>query len=113
VRLHAICFSAVRFEGLMSFGRSLSASTFVSACLPRGLCIINARLQSASYLKHVKYLASDELQGRGNGTPGLERAADYIAGQFKASGLQPAGDAGVSRRASSSRSDTNWARTTD
>ncbi len=47
-----------------------------------------------SFMKHVKFLASDDLQGRGNGTPGLEKAADYIAAEFKACGLQPAGGDG-------------------
>ena len=46
-------------------------------------------ISAARYLAHVKFLASDELQGRGNGTPGLERAAQYIADQFRAAGLQP------------------------
>ena len=49
-----------------------------------------ARFQPDSYLQHVKYLASDELKGRGNGTPELERAAEYIAQQFQTAGLQPA-----------------------
>jgi hypothetical protein len=47
-----------------------------------------------SYLEHVKFLASDELQGRGAGTAGQEQAADYIGEQFRAAGLQPAGDNG-------------------
>ena len=45
-------------------------------------------------LEHIKFLASDDLQGRGNGTAGLERAGDYIAEQFKAAGLTPAGSNG-------------------
>ena len=32
-------------------------------------------------------LASDELEGRGVGTQGLDQAAQYIAGQFAAAGL--------------------------
>jgi hypothetical protein len=48
-----------------------------------------SQVSEARYLEHVKYLASDELGGRGNGTPGLERAARYIADQFRAAGLQP------------------------
>jgi hypothetical protein len=36
----------------------------------------------------VRYLASDELEGRGVGTQGLDLAADYIARQFAAAGLQ-------------------------
>jgi hypothetical protein len=40
----------------------------------------------------VRFLARDGLGGRGFGTPGLDKAADYIAGLFKDSGLLPAGD---------------------
>ena len=41
------------------------------------------------YLEDVKYLASPELKGRGTGTPELEKAAEYIARQFRAAGLPP------------------------
>jgi hypothetical protein len=46
----------------------------------------------ARMLKDIEYLASDELAGRGLGTPGLDKAADYIARQFSDAGLQPCGD---------------------
>jgi peptidase M28-like protein/PDZ domain-containing protein len=36
----------------------------------------------------VRYLASDELEGRGVGTRGLDRAADYLAAQFSELGLK-------------------------
>ena len=37
-------------------------------------------LQSAELLeKHVRFLASDELRGRDNGTEGGRRAAEYVA----------------------------------
>jgi hypothetical protein len=49
-------------------------------------------------LEHVQYLASAELGGRGLGTPGLEKAADYIAARFEAVGLTPAGDDGGYRQ---------------
>ncbi|MCF6194874.1 MAG: M20/M25/M40 family metallo-hydrolase, partial [Kangiellaceae bacterium] len=42
--------------------------------------------------KSVDFLASDELKGRGLGTPELDKAADYIAQQFKLAELLPAGD---------------------
>jgi hypothetical protein len=42
-----------------------------------------ARLRQA-----VEYLASDELEGRGVGTAGLDRAAQYIAEQFTRLGLR-------------------------
>ncbi|HEY9115032.1 MAG TPA: M20/M25/M40 family metallo-hydrolase, partial [Bacteroidales bacterium] len=40
-------------------------------------------------MAHVNYLASEELQGRGLGTPGLDSAGNYIAAKFKEYGLQP------------------------
>jgi hypothetical protein len=43
-------------------------------------------------MSHIKYLASEELKGRGLGTPELDDAAQYIADKFKSYGLQPAGD---------------------
>jgi hypothetical protein len=43
-------------------------------------------------LKDIEYLASEELKGRGLGTPGLDKAAAYIARQFSDAGLQPCGD---------------------
>jgi hypothetical protein len=43
---------------------------------------------------HVRFLASDELAGRALGSPGLRRAADYLARALAAYGLEPAGDAG-------------------
>jgi hypothetical protein len=38
-------------------------------------------------LDHVKYLASDELEGRGVGTAGLDAAAKFVKEQFAAAGL--------------------------
>ena len=49
-------------------------------------------LSAARYLDHVKYLARDEMKGRGDGTPELDNAADYIASQFRLWGLRPMGD---------------------
>jgi len=43
---------------------------------------------------HVAFLAAPERQGRGIGTAGLDAAAEYVAAQFRAIGLQPGGDAG-------------------
>jgi hypothetical protein len=52
-------------------------------------------LSAKEYFKHVSFLASDDLKGRGNGTPELQRASEYIANQFRALGLKPAGDKGT------------------
>ncbi len=48
-----------------------------------------------SFQRHVNFLAADEQGGRGLGTPGIERSADYIANHLASSGLEPAGDNGT------------------
>jgi hypothetical protein len=40
---------------------------------------------------HIQFLAGDNLEGRDTGSRGFEKAADYMAGQFRAAGLEPAG----------------------
>src|SRR6476646_712529 len=40
----------------------------------------------------VKYLSDDALEGRGTGQKGGDKAADWIAAQFKSYGVLPAGD---------------------
>jgi Zn-dependent M28 family amino/carboxypeptidase len=43
---------------------------------------------------HVEALANDGMEGRNTGSPAHKRAADYVATQFKAAGLEPAGGTG-------------------
>src|SRR6186713_1318549 len=44
---------------------------------------------------HVKFLASDLLEGRAPGSRGGELAEQYIATQFALAGAKPAGDNGT------------------
>jgi Zn-dependent M28 family amino/carboxypeptidase len=44
-----------------------------------------------AWWSHVEFLADDSLEGRGTGTQGFEKAANYMAEQFRAAGLEPAG----------------------
>lgn len=53
-----------------------------------------AAISTENIKKHVHYLASDKLKGRGAGTKEEEKAAKYLAKQFKKAGLQPRGDDG-------------------
>src|SRR5216117_1789445 len=46
-------------------------------------------LDPQRYMAHVKFLASESMRGRATGSPELEKAAAYIAKQFKSAGLQP------------------------
>jgi aminopeptidase YwaD len=52
-------------------------------------------ITAAELKEHVRYLASDELQGRGAGTEGAQKARDYIAALFASWGLKPMGDDGT------------------
>ncbi|MFN0059574.1 MAG: M20/M25/M40 family metallo-hydrolase [Planctomycetota bacterium] len=48
----------------------------------------------ARLVEHVRRLAADEMEGRGVGTPGIELATKYIAGEFHRIGLEPGGKEG-------------------
>jgi Peptidase family M28 len=48
------------------------------------------RISADSLRTNLSYLASDELEGRGTPSHGLDLAADYIAAQFQRAGLEPA-----------------------
>ncbi|HLH00663.1 MAG TPA: M28 family peptidase [Bryobacteraceae bacterium] len=48
----------------------------------------------------LSFLASDLLEGRGTPSRGLDIAAEYIAAQFRAAGLEPLGDDGYFQTAS-------------
>jgi aminopeptidase YwaD len=47
-------------------------------------------ISAARYQQTVKTLASDKMKGRGTGTPELELAANYLAGEFRSIGIPPA-----------------------
>jgi hypothetical protein len=51
-------------------------------------------VQPAAIEAHMRYLASDLLEGREAGTRGYDLAAAYVASQFQQLGLRPAGDDG-------------------
>jgi hypothetical protein len=52
-------------------------------------------LQKEPFRAHMAFLADDLLEGRGTGARGHEIAARYVAAQFEAIGLKPAGQDGA------------------
>ncbi len=81
---------------------TLAVAVVVSACGQPGLHAPSARLipaasqtgaSAADLLEIVKTLAAPEMAGRASGSPGMERAARYIASEFERAGLEPGGDA--------------------
>ena len=64
---------------------AVAASLAFSAAVPE-----KGKISASQYQESVKLLASDNLKGRGTGTPELEKAASFIAGRFKSLGIPPA-----------------------
>src|SRR5436190_23853834 len=51
----------------------------------------NGRADAQRYLEDIKALTAPAMEGRGDGTKGLSRAAHLIEQRFKSLGLEPAG----------------------
>jgi aminopeptidase YwaD len=72
---------------LMMFLSLVGAAAEVTLTAPAGS-------SAAELTRHVRTLASDEMTGRGVDTPGIDKARDYIAAEFKNSAVAPGGTAG-------------------
>lgn len=62
--------------------------------LPAGQAQLLDSISADAMRGHLSFLASDALEGRGTPSRGLDIAAEYIASQFRAAGLEPLGDDG-------------------
>lgn len=60
----------------------------------KSLATLEEEFSAQNYLARVKWLAAEELEGRGTGSVGQKAAAGYISNQFRKFGLQPLGDEG-------------------
>ncbi|MFN0036678.1 MAG: M20/M25/M40 family metallo-hydrolase, partial [Saprospiraceae bacterium] len=79
------------FPSMKYFALTVAAFLFaLSSVFCQGISISEKKLR-----KHVTYLASDKLKGRGTGSPEERVAAEYIAQQFRKIGLAPKGDDGT------------------
>jgi peptidase M28-like protein/PDZ domain-containing protein/PA domain-containing protein len=67
----------------------LIASALIAWALDPNLSVPSA---TDELLRHVKFLSSPELTGRGVDTSGIKLAQDYIGAEFAKSGLKPGGD---------------------
>jgi hypothetical protein len=67
-------------------GLGIAVAALVAGCAPRPVLPPPSPDQLQS---HVCYLASDDLEGRFPGTPGIDKAAAYIADRMKQAGLRP------------------------
>src|SRR3954454_11347753 len=79
---------AILFATLPPLAHS-SAQTGTTAALSP------ARITPEEIDAHLRFLSSDLLEGRAPATRGGRVAAEYIASQLRAYGVQPAGDGGT------------------
>jgi len=63
----------------------------LAACAGAALSEPALEISAEAIRRHVFVLGADELEGRGVGAPGADKAAGYIAGELKRYGLQPLG----------------------
>jgi len=63
--------------------------------IPRDAKTAMGELRKEPFRAHMAFLADDLLEGRGTGTRGHEIAARYVAAEFEAMGLKPAGRDGT------------------
>ncbi len=72
-------------------------STGLLACTEQAAPVAHAAVSgdAKALQAHLEFLASDALEGRDTGSRGHEIAAQYIVSNFKALGLEPAGDNGT------------------
>lgn len=59
--------------------------------IPNEVQTVLQNFSKSALRAHMDFLADDLLEGRGTGTRGQEIAAKYVATQFEAAGLEPAG----------------------
>src|SRR5262245_50836262 len=78
-------------ENAMVRQKSLMALLLGGAFLCAWTAWADDQEAEARMRRDVTFLASDECEGRGPGTKGIDKAAEYIAAEFRKSGLKPAG----------------------
>ena len=83
----------MRLPLLLLFNFLIGAAPSGAADDPTTIAL--AAVRPAALEAHVRFLADDLLEGRGTGSRGHEIAARYVAAQFAALGLEPAGDQGT------------------
>jgi len=84
--------SAVLLGAILIALSTFYLNSLVAVPTARPTAEVVADLSASRYFEHIKFLASDEMKGRGNGSTELDKAADYIGSQFRTWGLRPMGD---------------------
>ncbi len=81
------------FPGLIGLSLALPLAA-CAAPVPPDAAPVLERISASAMRGNLSFLASDALEGRGTPSRGLDIAAEFIASQFRAAGLEPLGDDG-------------------
>jgi hypothetical protein len=83
----------IRFLALLLLALPIGRQVIAQAPVPFDAAA--ATITPADLGRRIEVLAHDSMLGRDTPSPGLERAAAYVAGEFRRLGLRPAGDSGT------------------
>jgi Zn-dependent M28 family amino/carboxypeptidase len=87
--------SGVKTHRHIMIPRSRFSRSCLVIALTLALCLpLAGQSDSRRYLEDVKLLSAPDMEGRGTGTKGIERAAHLIEQRYKNLGLEPAGTHG-------------------
>jgi Peptidase family M28 len=79
---------------MLSLSAVLAACIFFTSAAQSPTSTGLSSIRADELREKVTYIASEKFKGRGNGTPELNQAAEYIAGIFERNGLKPGGPDG-------------------
>ncbi|MBV9222695.1 MAG: M28 family peptidase [Acidobacteriaceae bacterium] len=93
MRIRLLGASCLALAATIIIGQTRQVATRTgSGVLPPPTRSILNTITAANLKGDLSFLSSDALQGRYTPSPGLDVAAEFIASQFRAAGLEPGGD---------------------
>ncbi len=86
-----LCLAVLGAALVIGQTRRVATQTGSNSLLPGTRSVLNS-ITAANLKGDLSFLSSDALQGRYTPSPGLDVAAEFIASQFRAAGLEPGDD---------------------
>jgi aminopeptidase YwaD len=86
----ALVLALAIFSGAPAFAQAPAAAPATAPVIAPGV----APADSTRYLSTIKTLSAPEMEGRGDDTKGIDKAAAFLEQQYKSAGLEPAGTKG-------------------
>jgi hypothetical protein len=91
----AACAGGARPATAPAANRGMAPGAAPAAVPAPGPAATEASITPADLRERLQIVAHDSMQGREVGTPGMQRATDYIVRELQRLGLRPAGDDGT------------------